>query len=253
MNTEIREASNLILKSKYLIALTGAGISTPSGIPDFRSPNSGLWNRFDQTKIFDINFFHRHPEYFYDFAREFIFSFFNCEPNIAHNILAILEQKNILRRLITQNIDMLHQKAGNREVLELHGSPKENICLDCSASYTANEIIGKLTSQKVPLCDKCGGIIKPDITFFGEMLHENVIHTAFSDAEKADCCIVMGTSLVVYPAASIPEIVIRSGGKLVIVNRTQTHLDSYADFVFNIELDKFAREFLDILKEKSII
>lgn len=253
MNTKITEAVNCILKSRHLIALTGAGISTLSGIPDFRSPNSGLWNRFDSSKIFDINYFYRHPEKFYEFAREFIFSFTNCQPNIAHNLLAVLQKKNILKRLITQNIDMLHQKAGNTDVYELHGSSRLNICVNCGQNYVMEDISRKLMSQDVPLCDKCGAVIKPDITFFGELLHEDVIKGAISEAEQADWCIVMGTSLVVYPAASIPEIVVESGGKLILVNRERTRLDSYAEFHFLMELDKFAEEVFEFLQEKSIV
>jgi len=222
MRKLIAEAFKAITESNHVIALTGAGISTLSGIPDFRSPNIGLWNRFDQEKIFQIDYFHQDPQYFYEFAREFIYQFTDSKPNIIHNILANMQRKKILKSLITQNIDMLHQKAGSTGVLELHGSPEKSFCLDCGEFFSIEQMQKKLSLEKIPHCDKCNGLIKPDIIFFGEMLHEDTLNKAFMTAEKSDCCIVLGTSLVVHPAASIPQIVLRNGGRLIIVNRDKT-------------------------------
>lgn len=254
MKNKIEKVLDILLDSTHCIALTGAGISTLSGIPDFRSPHTGLWNRYDAEKIFLINHFYKTPEYFFNFAREFLPVFQKCQPNIIHNLLTVLQRLGIIKRVITQNIDMLHQRAGSTDVLELHGSPERNYCLECHAVYRIDEFMHMLSTQEIPRCETCGGIIKPDIVFFGEMLHEEVIGAAFREAQKADCCIVLGSSLVVYPAASIPEIVYEHGnGDIIIVNRDPTPLDRYAAVLLPVELDTFGKVFFDVLHDRKII
>ena len=223
MNNQIKTVLDTIQKSSHTVAMTGAGISTLCGIPDFRSPHCGLWYRYDAEKIFLIDHFYSNPEYFYDFSREFIFKGMGMDtpPGIIHHLISLLQKKKLIKRVITQNIDLLHQKAGSTDVLELHGSPMKNYCVGCRKSFSFEDVIAKLKTEKVPRCDECDAVIKPDIIFFGECLHENVISTAMQEASKADCCIVFGSSLVVYPAASIPEITLNHGGKLIIVNRGQ--------------------------------
>ncbi len=253
MKNSVKSVVDLLCKSQHTIALTGAGISTISGIPDFRSPGTGLWNRFDAEKVFLIDHFYSEPEYFYNFAREFIFTFSEAQPSIIHTLLASLQQKQLLKRIITQNIDMLHQKAGSNAVLELHGSPANNYCIQCRSFYSFEEMQNKINEYDVPRCDKCKSIIKPDITFFGELLKEDTLQSAFFEAEKADLCIVLGSSLVVYPAASVPDIAKKSGATLVVVNRDQTAFDSRADIALNMDLQEFGQEFFDLLQQRNII
>ncbi len=174
---KLLEALGLLLNARHAIALTGAGISTLSGIPDFRSPETGLWNRYDPEKIFHIDFFYKEPQYFYTFARQYLFK--NYAPNIVHYLLAQLQKHKILKKIITQNIDMLHQKAGSTDIVELHGSNARNYCVECGEFYTIDEVLAQLSCQPVPKCKKCYGIIKPDIIFFGETLHKQAIRTAF--------------------------------------------------------------------------
>lgn len=253
MNPTVTDVVNTICKSRHCIALTGAGISTLSGIPDFRSPGTGLWNRFDAEKIFLIDHFYKEPDYFFNFAKEFIYTMADAQPNIIHTILASLQNKGLIKRIITQNIDMLHQKAGSSWVVELHGSPVNNYCIQCRNFYSFDEMFKKIERDTVPRCDVCRSIIKPDITFFGELLKEDVLQAAFFEAEKTDCCIVLGSSLVVHPAALLPDMAKRNGGTLIIVNRDMTPYDSRADMVFNMDLEDFGNQMHDLLKERNLI
>ncbi|MCB1196025.1 NAD-dependent protein deacylase [bacterium] len=245
----INDIFNIIQSANRTVALTGAGVSTLSGLPDFRS-KKGLWKQYDQNRVFSLDYFKTDPEYFFNFARQYIFPFLDAEPSIIHHLLAQLEQKKMLRRVITQNIDMLHTKAGNKGVLELHGSPERNFCVTCGKEFSFGQIIAKIESEKFPLCDSCGGVLKPDIIFFGEMLHADVLDTAFHEARQADCCLVMGTSLVVSPAASIPEIAAHYGAKVIIVNREATPLDRLADIVIHTELDTFGSTLMQLLNTR---
>lgn len=216
-------------QAKHAVVLTGAGISTLSGIPDFRGAG-GLYSRtdIDANKLFDLDYFMRDQRYYYEHAKDFLYNLEEKEPNIVHNALARLEKKGIIHAVITQNIDLLHQKAGSEHVLELHGSPEIHHCLKCGKDWEFQEIAPLVQEGKIPVCDKCGGIVKPDIVFFGEALPEKTLAEAEKEARSADFMLVLGTSLTVYPAAAVPEITLRSGGKIVIINRDATHLDRYA-------------------------
>lgn len=226
------ELSRLLLNAKHAVALTGAGISTLSGIPDFRSAG-GLYNRedIDPHKLFDLDYFHRDQRYYYEHARDFLYNLDEKEPNIVHDVLAHLEKKGVIHAVITQNIDLLHQKAGSKKVLEVHGSAQVHRCLSCGKTWDFETIAEIVRRGGIPSCDKCGGIVKPDIVFFGEGLPADILEEAEREAQEADLMLVLGTSLQVYPAAAIPEITLRCGGKIAIVNRDQTHLDRYACFV----------------------
>lgn len=218
-----------ILDSEYCAALTGAGISTLSGIKDFRGKD-GFYKQkgIDPEKIFDLAYFLEDPSYYYKNSKDFIYNLEAKEPSIVHKTLAVLEKKGKLKSIITQNIDLLHHKAGSENVVELHGSPKWHDCLDCGKKYSYEEIQKILKNDKLPCCE-CGGIIKPRITFFGELLHEASINNAVREAEKADLMLVLGSSLLVQPAASIPLYTLRNGGKLVIINNMPTPLDACAE------------------------
>ncbi len=230
---------------KDIIILTGAGVSTDSGIPDFRSP-SGTYSRWDSNLVFDIDYFNENPKYFFDFAREELYSFSEIKPNITHDVITRLQEKGKLKACITQNIDMLHQRAGTKNVLEIHGSIEKSHCLSCNKEYDIVQMRERLYSQDVPLCD-CSGIIKPDIVFFGESLPQREITASFEYAAACDLFIAIGTSLAVYPAASIPIAAKDNGAKLVIINRDPTPLDSLADNVINGELKEIMNELYDCL------
>ncbi|MDW7732101.1 MAG: NAD-dependent protein deacylase [Methanolobus sp.] len=217
----------LLTGSKHCVFLSGAGISTLSGIPDFRGSN-GIYNKFDADKIFDIDYFHADPGYFYSHSKDFIYNVDEKEPNIIHYVLARLERMGVVKSVITQNIDILHQKAGSKNVIEIHGSPKENTCLSCGKVFSYGYIAKIVWEDQVPKCDKCSGLIKPNIIFFGEMLDQKTIMKAVDESSRADLFVVVGSSLVVHPAASLPFNSIRNKGKLVIVNNMPTPLDEYA-------------------------
>jgi len=223
--------------SKRAVVLTGAGVSVPSGIPDFRSPN-GLYAKYGQD-IFDIEMFYRDPDRFYDFAREGLIPMLGVQPNKVHYLLAKLEDKGLIKGLITQNIDGLHIIAGNKNVAEIHGSIRIWNCLKCGKRY---EILNN--DNKNYLLDSnfrcsCGSLTKPEITFFGEMLPLEEFSKAQRWAESSDVFITMGTSLVVYPAAQLPIYALRNNAKLFIINKGETPLDKYATIKFDTDLIEF--------------
>lgn len=228
---------SLIKESKYFVAFTGAGISTLSGIKDFRGKN-GLYNsrEIDADKIFSLSYFMSNPSYFYRHSKNFIYDLDSKEPNIVHRELARLEQKGILKAVITQNIDMLHQKAGTRKIIEVHGSPSSHKCLSCGKKYGFDEISVIVNANEIPRCKKCGGIIKPEIIFFEEPLDASSIDMAVKEASKADLMLVLGSSLLVQPAASLPLYTLDNHGKLIIVNNMETPLDRCAELKYeNLE------------------
>ncbi|SFM27770.1 SIR2 family NAD-dependent protein deacylase [Methanolobus profundi] len=218
---------DLLKSSKNTVFLSGAGISTLSGIPDFRGSN-GIYKKFDANRIFDIDCFYNDPAYFYTHARDFIYNLDSKEPNIIHKTLAFLEKEGYIQALITQNIDLLHQKAGSVNVIEVHGSPSIHKCLSCDLKYSYDDVREILKDEEVPYCSECGGLIKPDITFFGEMLDQDAFTRAMDASAKADLFVVIGSSLVVHPAATLPMLALKGGGKLVIVNNMETPLDGHA-------------------------
>ena len=222
MNTLI----TAIAKAQKMVVFTGAGVSTLSGLPDFRG-KSGLYTKYDADKIFNLEYFYKDPGYYYANAKELIYSDREIQPNIVHTECARLEQAGKVKGVITQNIDMLHQKAGSHMVYEIHGSPWHHHCLSCGKEYTYEWIREQVQNDMVPRC-ACRGLIKPDITFFGEMLPEETLEQAIDLAGKADLMLVVGTSLVVQPAASIPFYTLDNGGKMIIINDGFTPLDHFS-------------------------
>ena len=235
MKHEYRKVLDRIEAAGSLFALTGAGVSTLSGIPDFRTDKSGVWDRFDQTKIFDIDVFRREPHLFYEFAREYIYALKNAKPNVAHFLLAEMEARGKLSGIATQNIDGLHQAAGSQNVYELHGHPRSSHCLSCGQAFSMAQTEQRLENRSYPSCD-CGGVIKPDVVFYGENLPQDALSGAMQEAARCDLLLVLGTSLVVYPAAMIPELAARSGAKIVVFNKTITPLDHLADHTIRDDL-----------------
>ncbi len=223
----MKELFSLLENSSYCVVLTGAGVSTFSGIPDFRG-SSGIYNEFDADLIFSIEHFKKEPSYFYGHSKDLIYDLEHRQPSIVHRVLSELERRGIIKTIITQNIDMLHQKAGSKNVIEVHGSPQEHSCLACGKKYTYEYVAVLLRKEDVPTCNECGGLIKPDIIFYGELLKQDVIEKAIEESSKADLLLVLGSTLVVQPAASLPLYTIENGGYLVIVNNMETPLDGYA-------------------------
>lgn len=231
-NHLIDQAARLLRRSRYAIALTGAGISTPSGIPDFRSPDTGLWESVDPMKVASIYTFRRHPESFFEWIRPLTRLLLKAEPNPAHRALARLEAQDILRAVITQNVDGLHQRAGSSEVLEIHGHMRSATCMDCYRSEPTEDLVeALLSSEDVPRCPECGGVLKPDVVLFGEQLPIQVVNAAVAHVESADLMLVAGSFLEVTPVSRLPMKIHRRGGRLIVVNLSPTHADSVADVV----------------------
>ena len=225
---DINKLFTLIKEAKYPVALTGAGVSTLSGIRDFRGKN-GLYKEMDAEKIFDINYFTQDPSFYYEQAGSFIYNIDEKEASVVHIVLGEIEKRGLLKALITQNIDLLHQKGGSKNVIEIHGSPKVHYCMRCSGIRVSfEEAAAAVKKGEMPKCPKCGQVLKPAITFFGESLPVDALREAVSESQKADLMLVLGTSLTVYPAASMPEYTLRSGGKIVIINNMPTPMDGRA-------------------------
>jgi len=233
LEARIREAAALLREARHAIALTGAGISTPSGIPDFRSPGTGLWEKADPMEIASLSAFRRHPETFYRWVRPMIDVILSAQPNPAHVALAQLEAAGRLQAVLTQNIDGLHQRAGSQVVLELHGHLRETACLQCYRTTPAEEAIEAIREGKVPTCPVCGGVLKPKAILFGEQLPSDVVNLAMEHVWLADLILVVGSSLTVLPAAKMPAYVHSMGGHVIVVNRQRTYADDFAAVVFH--------------------
>jgi len=231
VDSKIQQCVELIANSKNIVVLTGAGISTSAGIPDFRGPK-GLYvtKRYDPDKVFDINYFHHDQKPFFEFARDFVKLEDQIKPTRAHCFLGELEKHGKEIGIVTQNIDSLHQMAGSKNVVEIHGSFWESHCQDCGDLFHYEVMKQKIYKEIVPHCG-CGGVIKPDIVFFGENVKH--LNEAFRLAKQADLLFVIGTSCVVYPAAMVPTM---THGKVVIVNRDEVHLDA-VDVVLQVQED----------------
>jgi NAD-dependent deacetylase len=232
---DLAELFDMISRARHCTALTGAGVSTLSGLPDVRGVN-GLYldgvNPFE--KAFNIEEFEKDPSLFYTTAGPLVYTVHEKEASIVHIVLAELEQRGILKSVITQNIDMLHQKAGSRRVIEIHGSPRTHYCLRCAGIRIGyEEAAACVRSGNMPRCPQCGAVLKPAITFYGEPLPLEARREAEEEAQSADLMLILGTSLTVRPAADLPHTTLRRGGKLVIVNTTETPLDENATLRFD--------------------
>ena len=229
-----KELGNIVNNASSVVFFGGAGVSTASGIPDFRSENGLYHQKFDYPpeQMLSHEFFYSHTEEFFDFYRDRMIAL-DAKPNRAHTKLAELEKEGKLTAVVTQNIDGLHQAAGSRRVLELHGSVHRNICQRCGAVQSAEWIMG---TKGVPRCPECGGRIKPDVVLYGESLDEDVITASINAIASADVLIIGGTSLVVYPAAGLVRYF--NGSKLVICNLQPTPQDSWADLVCACDIAK---------------
>jgi NAD-dependent deacetylase len=225
----VEHLAGLIRDSQCTVALTGAGISVPSGIPDFRSPGTGLWEKVDPMEVAHIDVFRRDPARFWSYYRPRFGMLSDKEPNPAHEALAALESRGLLDAVITQNIDRLHRKAGSRRVIEVHGTIETSSCLDCSESYPLERVDDLFDEEGVARCRGCGGPVKPDVVLFGELLPERAMDEAVAFAAEAQLLLCVGSSLEVYPVAGLPSITRNSGGRIAIVTKGPTPYDGEAD------------------------
>lgn len=221
MSDQLKQAAGIIKESRNMIALTGAGISVESGIPDFRSAG-GLWDRFDPAIYASIHSFQNMPEKVWEMIFELIELTGTARPNKAHYALAELESMNLLKALITQNIDNLHQEAGSKNVIEYHGNAQHLVCMRCGSGHDPDEF--EIERREIPRCPECGSILKPAVVFFGEMIPHDALYRSQEYADKADVVLVAGTSAIVYPAAGIPLHAKSRGAKIIEFNIEETEL-----------------------------
>ena len=227
--TAVDRLAALVRGARRVVALTGAGISVPSGIPDFRSPGTGLWANVDPMEVAHIDAWRRDPERFWRFYGHRFHALDGKEPNAAHAALVALERRGRLHAVVTQNIDMLHRKAGTTELVEVHGSIETSSCLACGARYALAEVRARLAADPagIPRCD-CGRPLKPDVVLFGEWLPEAAIDRAFALAAEADVLLCVGSSLEVHPVADLPGVTYAAGGAVALVTQGPTPWDRRA-------------------------
>ncbi|MBI1878052.1 MAG: Sir2 family NAD-dependent protein deacetylase [Chloroflexi bacterium] len=248
LDQQIQQAAALIAQANHLVAMTGAGISTPSGIPDFRSPHSGLWDHADPLEVASIFSFRHSPQHFYNWVRPLSSLLFEAQPNPAHYALAALEQEGKLKAVITQNIDNLHGKAGSKTVYELHGHLRQVTCLRCYQTQDSTEVFAKfLDDGQVPR-HSCGGVLKPNVILFGEQLPVQEFVLAQLAVQAADLMLVVGSSLEVAPASDLPELALENSAKLIIINYQPTYLDPQADLVIQADVATVLPRIVDLVR-----
>lgn len=232
--TALQCAEEHIRTARHILAFTGAGISAESGIPTYRDSENSLWSKYEPDKFATIDAFMSNSTLYWKFFRDVRHpALTRARPNGAHLALAAMERAGRLEAVITQNIDGLHQAAGSREVIELHGNTRIIRCLACQAEYGMDEILEQMKYELPPACLRCGGRLKPAVVFFGEELPGDTLERAAERAKACDLLLAVGSSLVVYPAAAIPAAAKRNGAHLIIVNRTPTPCDDLADVVLH--------------------
>jgi NAD-dependent deacetylase len=234
----VEALAELIRESKRAVALTGAGVSVPSGIPDFRTPETGLWAKVDPMEVAHIDVFERDPERFWSYYRPRFQALGDREPNRAHEALAELERRGLIEGVITQNVDRLHRAAGSREVIEVHGSIETSSCRECGAAFGLEQMDGLFDARGVAICAECGGAVKPDVVLFGELLPEAAIARATELAEDADLMLCVGSSLAVHPVAGLPQLTLANEGRLAIVTKGETPYDRDAELKLEGEVDE---------------
>jgi NAD-dependent deacetylase len=229
--------AELIRESRCTVALTGAGISVPSGIPDFRTPETGLWANVDPMEVAHIDVFERDPARFWSYYRPRFQSLGDKRPNAAHEVLAELERRGLIEGVITQNIDRLHRAGGSRNVVEVHGSIETSSCTRCATVFEIDEVDALFDGDGVAVCSGCGGAVKPDVVLFGELLSESAMTRARSLAERAELMLCIGSSLAVYPVAGLPQLTLERGGRLAIVTKGETPYDGDAELRLDGEVE----------------
>jgi NAD-dependent deacetylase len=230
--------AELIGGSGCTVALTGAGVSVPSGIPDFRTPETGLWSKVDPMEVAHIDVFERDPARFWSYYRPRFHSLGDKRPNAAHEALAELERRGMLEGVITQNVDRLHRAAGSRNVVEVHGSIETSSCTRCDAAYEIGEVDALFDPAGVARCAACASLVKPDVVLFGELLPESAIARAQGLAERAELMLCVGSSLEVHPVAGLPRLTLDNGGRLALVTKGPTPYDREAALKLDGEVDE---------------
>lgn len=246
----LSKAVEILTKSHYVVAMTGAGISTPSGIPDFRSRAQGVWQKLDPMEVASLRNFRYNPLSFYKWLQPFLGTILEAVPNPAHCALSQLEQLGVLKAIITQNIDMLHTKAGNQIIWEVHGHVRQMTCIACFKEYDSEPFLQKFLQSDIidiPHCPNCHGVLKPDVILFGEQLPRRVIQAAQLALRSADAILVAGTSLEVHPVADFPRQVQQNGGKVILINDAPTHFDDKADVVLRGDVAEVLPSLVDAL------
>ncbi len=230
--------AELLAGSARTVALTGAGVSVPSGIPDFRTPETGLWAKVDPMEVAHIEVFERDPERFWSYYRPRFHSLADKRPNRAHEALAELERRGLLEGVITQNIDRLHRAGGSRNVVEVHGSIATSSCRECGASFSLEEVEALFDERGVALCSRCAGAVKPDVVLFGELLPAAAMARAQEMAAGAELMICVGSSLLVHPVAGLPQLTLEAGGRLALLTKGPTPYDGAAELKLEGEVDE---------------
>lgn len=251
---QLDSAAELIRESTYCVALTGAGISTPSGIPDFRTPGSGIWTKYNPMEVASLSAFRYHPTRFYTWLRPFVSCLFQADPNPAHTALARLEAKQYLKSIITQNIDGLHQKAGSRHVIEVHGTFRSLTCLGCYQQIQATDQFLEefLAGDQNPSCPSCGDLLKPDIILYEEQLPAQQWKAARKEVLASDLLIILGSSLTVTPTCDLPYTALARGARVIILNRMSTHLDQQVTLSIQGDLEIILPMIVDkVIHEKE--
>lgn len=244
----LRRVADLLRSAQSTVVLTGAGVSTPSGIPDFRSPTSGLWRSFDPMEVASIWGFHDNPEKFYRWFTPVVRAIRAAEPNAAHYALAALERAGKLDLLITQNIDSLHQRAGSSAVVELHGDLRSLTCLGCTQEFPSEPFWPRVEKGEVLRCEECGQLLKPNTVLFGEPLPYDHLRRAQEAALRCDLMLAIGTSLEVEPASDLPNLARRRGSLLVIINRQPTVADALAEVTVRGDVATVLPELIELLR-----
>jgi NAD-dependent deacetylase len=235
---QVDRLAGLLRESGCTVVLTGAGVSVPSGIPDFRTPGTGLWENVDPIEVAHIDVFERDPARFWSYYRPRFQTLGDKRPNGAHEALAELERRGLVEAVVTQNIDRLHRAAGSREVIEVHGTIETSTCRACGESFELERVEELFDDQGVAICASCGGAVKPDVVLFGELLPEAAMARAQELAERAELMLCVGSSLVVHPVAGLPQLTLERGGRLAIVTQGPTPYDEDAVLKLEGEVDE---------------
>jgi NAD-dependent deacetylase len=234
----VERLAELLGRSRRAVDLKGAGVSVPSGIPDFRTPETGLWENVDPMEVAHISVFERDPERFWSYYRPRFQALGDKEPNRAHEALAELERMGLIEGVITQNVDRLHRAAGSRNVIEVHGSIETSSCTTCATVFELEQMDELFDERGVAVCSTCRGAVKPDVVLFGELLSENAMARAGELAERADLMLCVGSSLAVHPVAGLPQLTLAGGGRLAIVTKGETPYDRDAELKLGGEVDE---------------
>ncbi|MFW9942011.1 MAG: NAD-dependent deacetylase [Candidatus Thorarchaeota archaeon] len=250
LEEKTKRFAELILDSKKIVALTGAGMSTESGIADFRSPGTGLWEKVDPYEYASIDSYINHPTKNLEFMIETGKAIFSARPNKGHKALTKLQKLGKLKGVLTQNIDRLHHKAKTNNIVEFHGNVMESKCLSCGKVFPITSMVNQVLQGKRPSCEDCNGMLKPNTIFFGESLESDVLEAADQMITDCDLLIVLGSSLVVYPVAWYPQKALSLGARLAIINIQETDMDSNAEVVIHERIGDIFPKIVSIVEEK---